>query len=281
MVLYLGLDGGGTGCRAAVADAAGIVLGRGEAGSANIASDPEVALSHILLAARRALEAAVGEARVEAELPALIAGMGLAGANAEGAVDWLTPRLPFTARIETDAVAAVKGALGSADGVVAALGTGSVFVRQLGGRIHQVGGWGLVLGDEGSGAWLGRSLLARALRAVDGIETMTPLLQAIVDEQGGPAGVVRFAQGARPADFAALAPRLLTSADPAAHALLVSAEADVARAIQVLQVDPFLPVVFLGGLGQVYADRLAGRWPIWAALGSVLDGALQIAREAR
>jgi glucosamine kinase len=280
MVLYLGLDGGGTGCRAAVADDSGRILGRAEAGPANIASDPDTALANILTAARQALIAAVGEARAGAELSTVQAGMGLAGANADGAVARLTARLPFAARVETDAIAAAKGALGARDGIVAALGTGSVFARQQGGQIQQIGGWGLVLGDEGSGAYLGRGLLAQALRAVDGYVPMTPLLREVLAEQGGPTGVVRFAQDARPADFAALAPRLLDSADPAAARILAAADADVARAVERLQTDPVLPVIFLGGLGAAFAQRLAGRWPILPAAGSVLDGALMIAREA-
>ena len=50
MTLYLGVDGGGTGCRAAVADADGRILGRGEAASANIWSDPEGARASIVAA---------------------------------------------------------------------------------------------------------------------------------------------------------------------------------------------------------------------------------------
>ena len=45
MSLLLGLDGGGTGCRAVLTDAAGAVLGRAEGGPANIMSDPEGAVA--------------------------------------------------------------------------------------------------------------------------------------------------------------------------------------------------------------------------------------------
>ena len=48
MQLYLGIDGGGTGCRAALTDADGQILARAEAGPANIASDPDTALQNIL-----------------------------------------------------------------------------------------------------------------------------------------------------------------------------------------------------------------------------------------
>lgn len=281
MVLYLGIDGGGTGCRAAVADMSGLVLGRGAAGPANISSDPETAIRNILTATGQALTGAVGPGAVAAELPRLEAGMGLAGANAAGAADWLCQALPFARiRVETDAVTAVKGALSAEDGIVAALGTGSVFARQQGRAIRQIGGWGLSLGDEGSGAALGRAALSRALRAVDGFVPMTPLLADLIAEQGGPAAIVRFAQNARPADFAALAPRLITSDDPAAVALMAAAVATVAEAIDHLQVDPPIPVVFIGGLGPAYCAHLQGLWDIRAACGTALDGALMLAREA-
>lgn len=277
MPLFLGIDGGGTGCRAAVADGLGRILGQGRAGPANIASDVMGARDNILVAAREALVAAGSDA----DLSELAAGLGLAGANAAGASETLRRALPFARlRIETDAIAAVKGALGARDGIVAAIGTGSVFASQRAGVIRQIGGWGLVLGDEGSGARLGRTLLAAALGAVDGFRPMTPLLRAILDEHGGTEGVIAFSLAARPADFAVLAPRILSADDPAAQAVVAAAVEDVAASIVVLQGDGSLPVCFIGGLGDAYAARLAGRWPIIPAAGSALDGALALAREA-
>lgn len=274
MQLFLGIDGGGTGCRAAVANAAGAILGRGAAGPANIASDPAGAAANILAAMEGALAEAGG-----GEIAA--AGLGLAGANAAGATERLRAALPFRrVTVVTDAITAVKGALGAGDGVVAALGTGSVFAVQRAGAIRQIGGRGLVLGDEASGAWIGRAMLAASLRAVDGFTVMTPLLAELVEEMGGPDGVVAFSLRARPADFAALAPRVAQSDDPAAMAVMARAEADVAEAACLLRGGDDLPVVFLGGLGTVFAARMAGRFPVQAALGTALDGALMLAREA-
>ena len=51
--------------------------------------------------------------------------------------------------IDTDAVASLEGALGSSDGVVALIGTGSAFIYQVDGVVHTVGGWGLVVSDHG------------------------------------------------------------------------------------------------------------------------------------
>ncbi len=275
MQLYLGVDGGGTGCRAAVADASGRILGRGAAGPANVTTDLDAARDNILTAAMAALhQAGVGE------LQDLWAGLGLAGANAAGPQTLARLALPFAqVRLDTDAIAAVKGALGRADGIVAAIGTGSVFARQTDGVIRQIGGWGAVLGDEGSGAVLGRGLLARALMAVDGLVPMTALLQDVLTEHGGAAGVVQFARTAQAADFALLAPRVVGTDDPAAQAVMGQGVADVARAVDHLQGSIPVPVVFIGGLGAAYAQALAGRWRLADALGSALDGALLLARE--
>lgn len=274
MQFFLGIDGGGTGCRAAVADATGIVVGRGEAGPANIASDPVGAARNILVAAEAAIAAAGG-------VSVAAAGLGLAGANAAGAAERLREALPFRrVAVVTDGITAVKGALGAGDGVVAALGTGSVFAVQRGGAIRQIGGRGLVLGDEASGAWIGRAALAAALRAVDGFQPVTPLLAGLVEEMGGPEGVVAFSLRARPVDFAALAPKVVESGDPAAVLIMARAEADVAEAVALLRGGDDLPVVFLGGLGTVFARRMAARFPVRAAIGTALDGALLLAREA-
>lgn len=273
MQLILGVDGGGTGCRAAVADLSGRVLGRGEAGAANIASEPDGAAGNIRLAVDKALRqaGATGTSIRSAVL-------GLAGANLPGAPERLAETLPYPrVEIVTDAITAARGALGDKDGIVAAIGTGSVFAVQRAGEIRQYGGYGFLLGDEGSGASLGRALLSRVLRAHDGVLPMTPLLAKLLDDMGGPGQIVAFAFTARPADFAALAPRIIDNADPAAQAILTEAEADVARMLDTLQAGTGLPVVFLGGLGAHYARRFQTRWPILPALGNGLDGALQLA----
>lgn len=279
MTLYLGIDGGGTGCRAAVADASGRVLGVGQGGPANIASDPDAARDNILSATHQAMLQALGAAKATQELPHLVAGLGLAGANAAGAAGRLRLGLPFERiRIETDAVAAAKGALGGADGVVAAIGTGSVYALQQSGAIRCFGGWGLVLGDEGSGACLGRSALSQALRAVDGLVPMTAFLQRLIDDHGGASGVVTFAQTARATDFARLAPEIVASTDPAAQALWAASVNEVRKMLDYLRSLAPLPVTFIGGLGPSYATALPDL-PQAPAKGTALDGALMLAHE--
>lgn len=277
-MLILGVDGGGSGCRAAVADGAGRILGRGEAGPANIHSDPEAARAAILAAALEAARAA------SAAPGRLCAVLGLAGANMPRAVAGLAPALPFArARILSDAQTAARGAIGRDEGIVAAMGTGSVFAVQAGGRFAQFGGRGWILGDEGGGAPLGREALAEALRAEDGFAAASPFLSALVAQHRGAAGVIGFAAHARATDFAALAMRLVAAAedgDAGAGRVLGRAVDQVGCMLESLQARfGALPVVFLGGLGPAYAARLAGRFAIRPAQGGALDGALALARD--
>lgn len=276
MQLFLGIDGGGTGCRAAVADGQGQIIGRAEAGPANIASDFAGSVQNILAVAKAAIAGAqAGTASVVA------AGLGLAGANAAGAADRLRAALPFARlAIETDAITAIRGALADSDGIVAALGTGSVFGSRIGQTIRQIGGWGLSLGDEGSGAWIGRAALSCALRACEGFDPITPLMSDILAEYDGPQGIIAFSLTARPVDFARLAPRIIASDDASARAIMAQAKADIAKAIAVLQAGRNLPVAFLGGLGPHFATCFAAELHIRPASGTALDGALILAREA-
>lgn len=272
-MFFLGLDGGGTGCRAVLTDADGRVLGRGEGGPANINSDRDGALAAIMATAEQALGG-----RDPAEVAACL---GLAGANISGARNWLGPMLPFgRVRVVHDAITAVAGALGAGDGIVAAIGTGSVFSRQLNGEVESIGGWGPILGDEAGGAWMGRLFLSNVLRSVDGLELQTPLTRATLARLGGEQEIVALARVATGADFARQARFMLEDAqDPAAQAVLDAASTHVIAAIERLQPEQPLPVTFTGGLGPIFADLLFDRWSQRPARGTPLDGAILLARE--
>lgn len=273
MAFFLGIDGGGTGCRAAVADRDGRILGHGAGGPANINTDAEGAAASILDATRQALDGTGAHPRD------LVATLGLAGGGMAAAVDRLSALLPFVRlQVVNDAVTTARGALGGDDGILAAMGTGSVFAVQRGGVLRQVGGRGFLMGDEGSGAVMGRAILARAMRAADGLAPITPLLRDLLDELGGIEGIIAFGNAASPAAFARLAPRIVGTDDPAAQAVFDAALADVRHILGVLQADAPLPVVWTGGLGPAYAARL-GRWQQRPARGSGVDGALLMARQ--
>src|SRR5207302_8493926 len=153
--LFLGIDGGGTQCRARLADRAGRVLGEGVAGPANIRLGLEASLAAVLYAARQCLaEAGLGE---EA-LGWTTACLALAGATEPAELGAARARrLPFRhTLITTDAHAACIGAHRGRDGGVIIAGTGSIGWAILRGRQYRVGGWGPALPEVCSGAWLGR-----------------------------------------------------------------------------------------------------------------------------
>lgn len=271
MRVFLGVDGGGSGCRMRLVDASGATLAEARGGPANIATDPDGARANLLAALEQILPQGAQATAV----------FGLAGANAPGAADLLARGFPLAdLRIVSDALTSATGALGGQDGIVAAIGTGSVFASLRGGTFRQIGGWGPALGDEGGGAALGRRLLQHALRAATGLRGMTPLLAATLARFGGAEGVVGFGVTATAPDLATLAPALFTTDDPAAETILAEETAAFAPFIDLLQAKGIVPVTWTGGLGPQWAARLKGRWPERAPQGTALDGAVRLALAA-
>jgi hypothetical protein len=84
--------------------------------------------------------------------------------------------------VTTDGAIALEGALGGCPGILLIAGTGSVgYARGADGRVERCGGWGMIVGDEGSAWSLGRNGLAAALRAADGRGPHTPLLPQLLE----------------------------------------------------------------------------------------------------
>lgn len=87
--------------------------------------------------------------------------------------------------VTTDAMNAVYGALNGEDGMIIISGTGSVLYGKFKNKFHRVGGWGRILGDQGSGYWMGHSALRIVTPEYDfpGAKKST-LLKAIEKEHG-------------------------------------------------------------------------------------------------
>ena len=280
MHFFFGIDGGGTSCRAACADAEGTVLGEGRSGAANIFTDADGAVRHIAEAAARACQASGLEVSVLSDSFAVL---GLAGANLGATVAGVRTRLPFAdCSIETDARIAAHGALGDSDGAVAILGTGSVFARKRGGTVQTVGGWGFVVGDQGSGATLGRSLLSEALLAYDGVRPGSGVTARVLSEfDGDPESMSAFAKTAMPGDFARFAPWIFETADngdAVAGRILAVAAAEVDESIRVVLDGP-KRLCLLGGLGRLYEKWLCEehRRCVVPPAGDALAGATRLA----
>ncbi|MCA1490066.1 N-acetylglucosamine kinase [Sinorhizobium alkalisoli] len=262
MTSYLvGIDGGGTSCRAAVASPDGRILGRGKSGAANILTDPETALQNIAGAARAAFE----DARLDpAGIAAARAIVGVAGHNVGDAVHYVKRRLPFAqADIESDGLIALQGALGDGDGAVAILGTGTIYIARRGEVVGYIGGWGFTIGDHGSGARIGHALLQETLLAYDGIHAASPVTDSVLLEfNNDPRDVVDFARLAKPGEFGRYAPRVFDhagSGDPVATRLLKAAATTVDEALDVVVARGARTICLLGGLAPLYRPWLAER----------------------
>ncbi|HUY78311.1 MAG TPA: BadF/BadG/BcrA/BcrD ATPase family protein [Ktedonobacterales bacterium] len=176
---FLGVDGGGSKTLAVIVDAAGAERGRGLAGCANYqAIGRNAAVAQISLAVEAAAVAAGYRA------PFAAAWLGLAGVDSPRDHTLLLPQLRTlaeTVRLTNDAELAL-GALTGCVGVALVAGTGSIALgRSASGTQARAGGWGHLLGDEGSGYDIGRRALQAATQAADGRGPPTQLLARILD----------------------------------------------------------------------------------------------------
>ncbi|HEV2659540.1 MAG TPA: BadF/BadG/BcrA/BcrD ATPase family protein, partial [Ktedonobacteraceae bacterium] len=174
----LGIDGGGSKTCAVLVDEQGNECGRGLAGSSNYhAVGIEQAAAHIRAAVEEALLTS------NCSQPVKSAWLGLAGIDRPADYDALLPHLRFVAaavRLTNDAEL-VLSALEEQAGVALIAGTGSIALGQDGkGRSERCGGWGHLLGDEGSGYAIGLRALQAAVRAADGRGPETRLLELVL-----------------------------------------------------------------------------------------------------
>ena len=120
-------------------------------------------------------------------------------------------------RAVTSSLIALEGALLGAPGVVIVSGTGSVVLgKQPTGKLIKVGGWGPLLGNEGSAQWVAREALRAAARATDGTGPETLLVEALRRQFGVRAFEriidVVYEHPMNPAELGALAPLVATAA---------------------------------------------------------------------
>jgi glucosamine kinase len=209
--------------------------------------------------------------------------LGLAGIVNPGTAARVAAALPFeTVLVEEDRPAALTGALGEAPGCVVSVGTGSFLGRRTAAGVRFIGGHGLVLGDEASGAWLGCRALARSQHALDGIIADSPFCAALRLQNGGRAGVIAFARNAAPHQFAAIAPEIVAAAgqgDAMACDLMSEGADYIVRGLHALGWSGDEKLCLLGGLGRDYVPWLppAVQAAIVPPLGTALDGALTLA----
>lgn len=278
--LVIGVDSGGSGLRIALAAAAdGTVLGtlatREPVGTGPGGISAAHFLEQVLPAVRELRErAATGAA---AGRPVRAVAVGAAGMATLGrelraelpgafAGAWGVRRLALAA----DAVTAYAGALGQRPGAVVAGGTGMIALGTDLASWRRADGWGHLLGDCGSGAWIGRAGLEAAMRAHDGRRGGSAALLARAEKLFGPAAGlpgVLYPRTDRPAVLASFAPEVgacAAAGDPVAAEVLGRAAAHVADAAEaVCPAAPGALVALTGGLFRMGDPLLV---PLRAAL---------------
>jgi len=170
----LGIDAGGTKTVCLLADGTGSVLSSSRGPGANLQAQGELEVEKVL---HEVMESALAGRPIA---PAAIC-LGIAGADRPDdaaimrgimrRIGYKSPTL-----IVNDALVALTAGAGDGPGIVVICGTGSIcYGRNDRAEAARSGGWGYILGDEGSGYWIGRRALAAVVRHADGRGPATSL----------------------------------------------------------------------------------------------------------
>ena len=258
---FIGIDGGGTKCKARLEDANGRVLAEAVAGPANAARDLDGTLQSIY----SACDALLSQVKVQGITYSQIhAGIGLAGVNLPHVkAELLARQHPFASRsISTDLHIACLGAHDGQDGAIIITGTGSSGASIVNDKCVEIGGHGFVLGDKGSGAWLGKMAISHSLEALDGIARPSDLSQHILDALQCKTAyeLVKAAMDAKPAFFAQLAPVVLNLAadkQPAAMAIVSHGADYISQLARCLMQQASSRLSIIGGIAHLLRPWLA------------------------
>jgi glucosamine kinase len=281
--LYLGVDGGGSRCRARLEDEHGAVLGEGNSGPATTRLGIDKAWRSVMHACTAASERA-GLARED--FARMHAGIGIAGLGRRGAEAALKEIVhPFASiRFISDGLAACLGAHSGADGAIVVAGTGSIGVGLIGGCELRFGGYGFPISDEGSGADVGLQAIRLALRAVDGRGEVSPLLEEVLAAFDHDAyQTVAWSEQATATDYAAFAPMVLRHAmqgDPIGRRIFERTADAVGELLDLFLRRGIDRLSLVGGLSDAIAAWLTPdlRDRLKAPDGDAVAGALLVAR---
>lgn len=205
---FVGIDGGGTSCRARIKDAQGNFLGEAKTGSANIMLGAETAMASII----DAITLAAGQAGLsQQDFSSMHVGLALAGAEHKASWQAFMSLLhPFASMtLNTDAYGACLGAHNGKDGAIMIAGTGSCGIYLKGLEQHVVGGREFPISDQGSGAVMGLHLIQQVLLAQDGIREKTPLAEYVMAHfENDVDNVVAWSKQALPRDYGQFSPAI-------------------------------------------------------------------------
>ena len=214
---WMGIDGGGTHLRIVVIDDEQRIFARVQ----GIGTNPSTQ-GYDLVETR--LHQAIQQAVQDAQVPQIDGvGVGIAGAASHHARDWLrhtvSSVLPNSIIFpSSDVEIALVAGRGRLDGLVVLAGTGSVaFGRNQHGKSLQAGGWGYLLGDEGSGYWIGLQALRQITKLGDQrIRKPTSMMETLMEtlDMKQPLDLLQWVYySAQPKEIAQLAPLVLQLAE--------------------------------------------------------------------
>ncbi|MCU4677353.1 ATPase [Catenovulum sp. 2E275] len=213
-IYVIGIDGGGTQCRARLYSTRRGILGAGLSGSANPTRHLDTAIHSIIEASHRAIENA---GLSQLKLSDIHAGMGIAGINLAPVYKQMSKwEHPFkSCFLTTDLHIACLGAHNQPEGAVIIVGTGSSGLVVKPSENILIGGHGFPLGDYGSGAWIGFEALRYILRSLDGLADKTVMSEIILNFIGckNALHLAETMLTAKPVDFAKLAPFVFEAAE--------------------------------------------------------------------
>lgn len=259
--IVVGVDGGGSKTQVMVANAKGKEL-------ASLTGDASALRPGEALASAETIGSLVRDALAAAEIedrPSLVV-VGVAGAGREKERKALLRALRGETvadeiEVVTDADIALADAFGrEGAGLLLVAGTGSVaFGRGPAGEFRRCGGWGPDIGDEGSGAWIGRRALSVVTSSADGREPETRLTGALMTalELESLENLIPWAANASPKDLAGLATHVMTLAadkDLRANSICTVAAEELVLHVRTLARQLFVderaavPVALAGGL---------------------------------
>ncbi|CAI8894002.1 glucosamine kinase [Brevibacillus sp. IT-7CA2] len=269
---FIGIDGGGSRTRAAICNEAGqvqaIVVGESSNPLSRSWGDVESTLRQLIDTVR------IKAGAKEEEVAGLFIGLG--GADRpqikERIQDAFADEWGERLLIDNDVVAALYAGTWGQPGVVLLAGTGSIacaFSKE--GARHRVGGWGYLVGDEGSGFDLGKKAAIAVLREYDGRGESTVLTRLFMDHYGvvRPDELINLIYGgSNPRMELAKTSRLVEQAatlgDPVANALIMQAVENLLELADAClkKVQEPIPVVLAGGLltaGTILQEQLVAR----------------------
>ena len=258
MSYLFGVDGGGSGCRVVLTSTNGKILGKALGGPANIETSFSDARDNIISACKNAFKVANLS---EQNFKNSYALLGLAGSNLGNYAFKLSNNLPFKKnKILNDGEITLEGAIGPVDGCIGALGTGSVFVGRKNGITKLTGGWGFNLGDDGSGAKLGKELMKLSIKCNDGLENHSDLtLEFLKNFNSDIKEMVERAKSFNPNDYAQYAPQIFSamrSQDSNAKKLIESEVVLIEKSLIASGFSEQNPFCLIGGLGKLFLPFL-------------------------